>query len=61
MIDKDKPRSQKRDDYFRCKICKELFADEDCIVDPVKGFLCPKGCEKSFQQPPYQSPLQSDD
>lgn len=54
-------KSTKRDDYFRCPICKKLFADADCDVDPTKGYICPSGCEKSFDQPDYQSPFDQDD
>lgn len=45
---------------FRCRFCKELFRDADCVKDPVKGFICPKGCVEPFNQPPYESPLQED-
>lgn len=52
----DKP-SPKRDDYFRCPVCKQLFEDKLCVLDPVKGFICPNNCERSFEQPPYESPF----
>ncbi len=50
-----------RDNFFRCKHCHQLFADEECFIDADKGIQCPNGCEESFEQPPYQSPLNSDD
>lgn len=47
-----------RDNYHRCKHCKGLFPDEDCIPDTVSGVLqCPNGCRDTFQQPAYESPL----
>lgn len=48
----------KRDDYFRCKICKGLFLDSECVVDPIKGNQCPRGCEEPYIQPDYESPFQ---
>ena len=50
-----------RDDYFRCKVCHQLFLDEQAFRDPIKGLQCPNGCEEPFEQPAYQSPLISDD
>lgn len=47
----------KRDDYFRCKICKGLFSDNEAVLDPIKGLQCPNGCVEPYQQPPYESPL----
>lgn len=44
----------------RCKICKKLYNDSECDFDPVKGFICPKGCEEPFNQPPYESPMQDE-
>lgn len=46
-----------RDDYTRCKICKELFKHEQCVLDPVKGYLCPRGCEPPYNQEPYEPPI----
>lgn len=46
-----------RDNYTRCKQCGQLFADEQCILNETTGLKCPNGCEKNFEQPPYQSPL----
>lgn len=47
-----------RDDYFRCRFCKELFLDEYCIPDEITGALqCPNGCSASYEQDPYESPL----
>jgi hypothetical protein len=46
-----------RDEYHRCAICKKLFRDEDCILDPVKGYVCPNNCQPSYEQEPYESPL----
>ncbi len=50
----------KRDDYFRCKICGQLFADADCELDPDKGLQCPNGCVQPFNQPPYELPMQDE-
>jgi hypothetical protein len=47
-----------RDNYFRCRVCKRLFLDEKCILDPIKGLQCPEGCEEPFAQPAYEPPLQ---
>lgn len=47
----------KRDDYFRCKFCKGLFPDAQCVLDPVEGLQCPQGCKPQYEQPPYESPL----
>lgn len=49
-----------RDNYFRCKHCKELFPDEEGIMIEGKGLQCPKGCVETFKQPDYESPLQQD-
>ena len=51
----------KRDDCTRCPICRQLFADKDCTLDPIKGYICPNGCEPSYDQPKYETPLQDDD
>ena len=50
----------KRDNYFRCKHCHQIFTDDECFIDPIRGFLCPNGCEEPYEQPPYESPLQED-
>lgn len=50
----------KENEYTRCQICGEIFHHSSCILDEVKGYQCPNGCEISFEQPPYQSPLQDD-
>ena len=47
-----------RDDYFRCKVCKKLWADSVCETDAIKGRVCPNGCVKSYQQPDYELPTQ---
>jgi hypothetical protein len=46
-----------RDNYHRCKHCKELFHQDQCILDNSKGYQCPNGCVEPFVQPPYESPL----
>lgn len=46
-----------RDDMTRCRICEKLFHDNQCVVHPTKGNLCPNGCEEYFVQPDYVSPL----
>lgn len=53
----EKKRCMNRDKCFRCHICLELWNDEDCEVDPDKGFICPNGCEAPYIQPEYESPL----
>jgi hypothetical protein len=51
----------KRDLYTRCKYCKKLSLTDDCILDPIDGYQCPSGCKETFEQPPYNSPLPSDE
>jgi hypothetical protein len=46
-----------RDDYTRCKVCKELFLCTPENLDPDKGYVCPKGCEMPYNQDPYESPF----
>lgn len=47
----------KRDDFHRCRLCKKIFADAECLRDPDTGvLLCPDGCRASFEQPPYEPP-----
>lgn len=46
----------KRDDYFRCRYCKKLFTNDECAIDPTKGYQCPNGCEEEYNQPPYELP-----
>jgi hypothetical protein len=53
--------NMKRDDFFRCKICHQLFADSECYIDLDKGIQCPNGCEEAYEQPDYESPLISED
>lgn len=60
-VNTTKKRCKNRDKCNRCKICKELWNDNECEVDPVRGFICPNGCEPSYIQPPYESFLNSDD
>lgn len=46
-----------RDDYHRCRFCKKLWQDAECIPDPDTGVLqCPDGCKEPFTQPPYETP-----
>jgi hypothetical protein len=50
----------KRDDYTRCRHCKQLFLTADATRDPDTGaYQCPNGCKTPFEQPPYESPLNS--
>lgn len=52
----------KRDKMHRCPYCKQLYKDEECTTDTKSGVLiCPKGCEPTFNQPPYESPLNNED
>lgn len=55
-----KTHSNNRDDYFRCNICGKLnLIDGDTLRDPVtEAYKCKYGCEKSYVQPNYESPLQ---
>jgi len=46
-----------RDNYTRCKFCRELWHKEQCILDGSKGYQCPDGCVETFEQPPYVSPI----
>ena len=46
-----------RDDYFRCKECKQLFSNDECELDQDKGYLCPNGCVKQYKMPDYESPM----
>ena len=48
---------RKRDDYFRCPICLGLFPDSECSLDPIKGYVCPNNCIRTFEQPKYESPF----
>ncbi len=49
-----------RDDYFRCRFCKVLSPQAEAKRDPDTGaYLCPNGCVPTFEQPPYESPLNS--
>jgi len=50
-----------RDNYFRCRVCRKLFADDDCVLDEVKGYQCPNGCVEPYEQPRYESPLNYED
>jgi hypothetical protein len=35
-----------------------LFADMECVNDPDTGALiCPNGCKRQYDQPPYESPF----
>ena len=49
----------KRDKFHRCPICGLLSLDDDNQRDR-NGYKCPNGCEYSYQQPPYQSPIIDD-
>lgn len=49
-----------RDDYFRCKICGQLFTHEECTLDTIRGYLCPRGCQVPFKQEDYESPFQDE-
>lgn len=50
---------RRREDYSRCRFCKRLFLHEYADRDPVTGaYMCPDGCEPTFNQPAYESPFQ---
>jgi len=53
----DNKKPKRREDYFRCKYCGNLFATEELVLDPVDGYLCPYDCKEPFYQPPYDSPF----
>lgn len=53
-------KSKNRDDYFRCSICGGLFETKECYLDPIKGYMCPNGCEESYVQPKYEKPTIDD-
>lgn len=49
-----------RDEYIRCRVCKRLTVitpetPRDAVTEAYK---CQYGCEVSFDQPIYESPLQ---
>lgn len=52
-----KKTDKNRDNYVRCKQCGDLWHQEQCILDNIAGYQCPKGCVESYQQPSYESPL----
>lgn len=61
---KDQPlarKSNKREDYFRCPICKRLYNDNECELDPIKGYICPNNCVIPYEQPVWESPLNSEE
>lgn len=48
--------------YHRCPICFKISEDNEDLRDinsdgSSNGYKCPNGCERSFEQPPYQSPM----
>jgi hypothetical protein len=49
-----------RDNMTRCKVCEQLFADHECVPDPIKGLQCPNGCVEPFILPPYELPTNTD-
>lgn len=49
-----------RDKCFRCPICGVLYPERVCTKDPIKGLICPRGCERSYEQPPYEPPIDTD-
>jgi len=53
----DYSKDKNRDNYFRCKHCRVLYHQEQCILDRVHGYQCPSGCKEEFIQAPYESPL----
>lgn len=45
-----------RDKMHRCKICKRLWLDEECLLDENEGLQCPNKCVPIFQQDEYELP-----
>lgn len=56
----DSTTNMKREDFTRCRFCKELHHDDELLFDAIVGYECPNGVKESFTQPPYESPLQND-
>lgn len=62
MEEKTFEKSTKRDDYYRCPVCKKLYSDRECTRNPLTGvYICPKNCVKPFIQPQYESPFDKND
>lgn len=62
MDEREPTNDRKRDNYFRCPYCGNLFYQgkegELLARDSETGaFLCPNGCIKPFIQEPYASSL----
>ena len=60
MYEQEEKKDNNRDHYHRCPICKNIFLDDDCILDKVKGYICPNNCQPVYVAPVYESPLNSD-
>ncbi len=45
-----------RDSMHRCKVCKKLFRDEECILDKIDGLLCPDKCITPLPLTEYELP-----
>ena len=62
--EKDKRERGKRENYTRCRFCKQLFYQGDIQLDPIKGYICKRNCQNrlgsTYEQPPYESPLHDD-
>lgn len=53
-------------EYWKCRYCGEVF-DEAYLRElaesqgkleeiGIRGYWCPNGCKKPFEQPPYEPP-----
>ena len=60
MDRKDVLKDRNRDNYFRCHICGDLYHQELVNMNTTEGYICPKGCEVPFIQPPYETPIDDD-
>jgi hypothetical protein len=61
MQEADLENKNNRDNFTRCKYCGKLSLTSECFLDEVKGYVCPFGCEETFEQPPYESILHAED
>lgn len=60
MYEDERPNDPNRDNYHRCPWCKKLYHHDECELDPIRGYVCPLKCVEPFNQPAYESPLNSE-